>query len=598
MPGDPENNDIYDQLSAFKLYSLMSINKKINSLMELDTLLDLIMDSTKFLLNTEGSSLMLVNEEKNVLTFNVTKGDKSSILKKIEIPMGKGIAGLVAQTGEAMMINNAQDDPRVFKEADIKTQTTTKNIICVPMKTEGKIIGVLEAINSIDRDSFNDDDMLLLMAMTEQAAISLTNRKLYDKIKMRADELSALYEISQLAISNEDTSNILNHGLKIVARVMNCKKCSIMLYNKDEHKLKIHAAIGIDKNILKKVEVKFNDEISSKVFQSKKSIFTENIEKDPRFGKNKSQRYKTKSFISVLMQTNEKSIGVLNITEKEEGKHFNIYDVRLLQTIANQISEVYENIRLYEEEKIKINIEKELEVTRKLQETILPKHFHEIPGLSIFAMSLPAKEVGGDFYDIFYQGKENFSAIIADVSGKSIPAALFMASARAIIKAQTVSDNKHNPSKIFKKANNFIIEDNDTAMFVTAFLFSCDMKNRKIKYTNGGHNDPLMFRSGSDEIEYLHAKGRPLGIIKNQEFQTKEISFNNGDMMILYTDGIIEANNMNNDEFGIERFEKIVANFRHMPPAELAGKITDEIEKFISGAPQFDDMTLFIFKFE
>ncbi|MCK4907973.1 MAG: serine/threonine-protein phosphatase, partial [Spirochaetes bacterium] len=95
-----------------------------------------------------------------------------------------------------------------------------------------------------------------------------------------------------------------------------------------------------------------------------------------------------------------------------------------------------------------------------------------------------------------------------------------------------------------------------------------------------------------------HAKGRPLGIIKNQEFQTKEISFNNGDMMILYTDGIIEANNMNNDEFGIERFEKTVANFRHMPPAELAGKITDEIEKFISGAPQFDDMTLFIFKFE
>jgi sigma-B regulation protein RsbU (phosphoserine phosphatase) len=557
------------------------------------------MDSCKTLLNAEASSLMLVNEERQVLTFNVITG-KGEELRTMEVPIGKGIAGIVAHSGEPLIINNAQQDDRVFKEADKKTSMVTRNIVCVPMTTNKRVIGVLEAINAVDRDGFDDDDLLLLMALAEQAAISITNRKLYDRVKARAEELSAMYEIGQLAMGHGSPQSILQESLAIVSRVMDCKRTSVLIHDVSDDTLRVVASIGFEGDVSSQIRVTPENDISYQVFRSLKFIYTENIETDPRFGHNKRFRYTTRSFVSVPMQTKERPIGVLNVTDKQDGSHFNAHDVRLLQTIANQISEVHENTRLYNEERVKLKLEKELEVTRRLQEAIFPKSFPSIPGVTMFACNKSASEVGGDFYDFFYSPDhpDQFTAVIADVSGKSVPAALFMAISRSILRAQAVSQVTSDPAALFESANKLIIADSDSAMFVTSFMLHCDMAQRKAVYSNAGHNDPILLRQGRDHCIQLHTRGKPLAVMPNSTYENSVLDLEPGDIIVMYTDGIVEANDTLEMEYGMERFEEEILACRHLPVDAMARHILQRVNAFAAGTPQFDDMTLFIFKFE
>lgn len=587
-----------DKLSSYKLFSLMNISRQINGLMEINKLLELIMDSCKTLLNCEGSSLMLVNKERRVLTFNVITGTGQQ-LKEMEVPLGKGIAGIVAETGQTEIINNAQEDPRVFKAADEVTSMVTRNIICVPLEIGGDIIGVLEAINSLDGQEFTNDDLLLMLALAEQAAISINNRRLYDQERARVRELSGLFEISQLTVTHDTPEQLLQRSIKIVTEVLNCKYCSILMPDGTDNGLTNAVSTGIAGTVPAAASPTTEELIAGEVFSKKEERYSSNISQDKRYSTDTTFAYTRRSFMAVPLQTKERDIGVLYIADRQDEFKFTKLDLRLIKIFANQISEVYENLRLYEEEKIKVKMEKELEVTRRLQEAIFPKRFPELPGVSMFATNLSASEVGGDFYDL-YRSPDNpdkFSAIIADVSGKSVPAALFMAISRSVIRAQTMSDTDALPADILEKSNELIIADSESAMFVTAFFLQFNLTTRELLFSNGGHNNPLLLRKDAQKPEWLHTRGKPLGIIPGEVYQDQRVQINPGDLLILYTDGIVEANNASHAEYGTARLEQVVIENRRLAPHSLTDKIIESVKEFAGGAPQFDDMTLFIFQF-
>jgi len=595
----PPADERRDMLSTYKLYSLIEIGKKINSLLDINMLLSMIMESCKTLLDAEASSLMLADDERQVLTFHVISGDGDE-LKTTEVPIGVGIAGTVAQTGEPLLVNDAQNDPRLYREADKKTNMVTRNLICVPMIANERVIGVLEAMNTIDREGFDNDDLLLMMALAEQASISIMNNKLYERIRARVDELSALHEVSQLAMYYEKTEDMLRESLEVVARIMHCRYSSLLLYNSRDHTLMMHASTGFE-NAVPPAEgdPSAEDEISLQVFLKRSALFSENIAFDPRFNSKKNFRYTARSFISMPLQTKSHPIGVLNVTDRVDGGAFDSHDVRILQTIASQISDVHENILLHEEKKNAIRLEKELEITRRLQEAILPKSFPEIKRVNIFASNKPANEVGGDFYD-FYQSPEypnEFIASIADVSGKSIPAALFMASARSTLHAQIVHRQTRSPARLFESANDLILADSDSAMFVTSFMLHCDLGKQQITYSNAGHNSPLLLRRGEERCTYLHTAGKPLAVVPGARYTDAVLDIKDGDTIIMYTDGLIEANDKAGEEFGVERFEEAALVSRDFSAKDISGYILQSVDTFAFGVPQFDDITLFIIKF-
>ena len=236
----------------------------------------------------------------------------------------------------------------------------------------------------------------------------------------------------------------------------------------------------------------------------------------------------------------------------------------------------------------------EMEIAGGIQQSFLPESPPRIEGVELAALNLPAKEVGGDFYDFIPVSQQKWGLVIADVSGKGIPAALFMALSRAVVRANAVG----NPtaSQAIRRANDLIVEDDKVNMFVTLFYSVLDPAGKTLTYVNAGHNPPLMLRQDGHAIALLEAKGIALGVMPDIGLEEREISLRKGDIVVLYTDGVTEAINSNEEQFGKERLTSIVEKNSNLTASGLVERIQQEVAGFSQGQPQFDDLTLMILK--
>jgi phosphoserine phosphatase RsbU/P len=236
----------------------------------------------------------------------------------------------------------------------------------------------------------------------------------------------------------------------------------------------------------------------------------------------------------------------------------------------------------------------EMEIAGGIQRSFLPESPPRIEGIELAALNLPAKEVGGDFYDFIPVSEQKWGLVIADVSGKGIPAALFMVLSRALVRANAVG----NPtaSQAMRRANDLIVEDDKVNMFVTLFYSVLDAAGRTLTYVNAGHNPPLMLRQDGHAVALLEAKGIALGVMPDIGLEEREISLRKGDIVVLYTDGVTEAINSNEEQFGKERLTSIVEKNSNLPASGLVRRIQQEVAEFSRGQPQFDDLTLMILK--
>lgn len=236
-----------------------------------------------------------------------------------------------------------------------------------------------------------------------------------------------------------------------------------------------------------------------------------------------------------------------------------------------------------------ISINHELNVASRLQKAILPKDFPKNESFDLYAIMEPAAEIGGDFYDFFWLDEDNIGLVMADVSGKGITAALFMAVARTRLKS--TAENNHTPAQCLAKVNKDLCQDNDTAMFVTVFYGILNIKTGKLSYCNAGHCPPILINSKNEKIILEATQGMGLGVFEDCEFEEKTITLAPGDALFTYTDGITESINTKNEEFGEKRALDCL-NLNKTPDMEnLIKSLVDDVQKFAHSMPQFDDIT-------
>jgi len=235
---------------------------------------------------------------------------------------------------------------------------------------------------------------------------------------------------------------------------------------------------------------------------------------------------------------------------------------------------------------------KELEIAKGIQQSFLPDTAPDIAGIEIAAKNIPALEVGGDFYDFIPLGKDRWGLVIADVSGNGVPAALFMALSRTLIRASTLANA--DPAVAIGHANQLICEDSKTDMFVTLFYAILDSRAMTLDYVNAGHNPPLLLKGTSSDVVLLKARGIALGLTDEMDLQSARMDLRPGDVLVLYTDGVTEAINDHEEEFGEQRLLSVIMENRTLPAAELLEKILDAISTFAGNRPQHDDITLLI----
>jgi sigma-B regulation protein RsbU (phosphoserine phosphatase) len=240
----------------------------------------------------------------------------------------------------------------------------------------------------------------------------------------------------------------------------------------------------------------------------------------------------------------------------------------------------------------------ELMIAADIQKSFLPEKIPYLNGFDIAATTIPAREVGGDFYDFINQD-ENLQFVIADVSGKGVPAALFMVLSRTIVRACATAHER--ATERLSCANNIVVSDSRSAasgMFVTLFFASLNKKDRSLVYANAGHNPPLLFRADQNCIETMEVTGVALGMMADMEYEQRQLTLESRDILLLYTDGIVEAMNDREEFFGLNRLRSSLAAAAQFSAQGILDSILRDLSQFTVGAEQSDDITAIVIKVE
>ncbi len=236
-----------------------------------------------------------------------------------------------------------------------------------------------------------------------------------------------------------------------------------------------------------------------------------------------------------------------------------------------------------------VALQNELDVASKMQQSILPTSFPQTPEYQVFGNMLPARNVGGDFFDVMALANGHVGLAIADVSDKGVPAAMFMMSSRILIKGSAIG--KHDPGEVLGEVNRLLEQDNEASMFVTVFYGVFDPADGSLIYANGGHNPPLIIHADGSSTALPSTNGVALGVMPDLDYQQNTVTLAVGDLVLFYTDGVTEAINADGEEFGMERLQQLFAADPPSDAEQATKEAFDAVKTFAADAPQFDDIT-------
>ncbi|HEX7400747.1 MAG TPA: PP2C family protein-serine/threonine phosphatase, partial [candidate division Zixibacteria bacterium] len=314
---------------------------------------------------------------------------------------------------------------------------------------------------------------------------------------------------------------------------------------------------------------------------------------DERFKGIDKESAQIRSLLAVPLTLKNKIIGIICLFNKKDNLEFTPDDQRLLSIIAIQSAQTIENARLYEEERKLLVLEEDLRTARSIQQSLLPKGNPKIPGIELVGLSMPAKEVGGDYYDFIPIDEAHWGIAIADVSGKGTPAALLMSNLQACLRGQAVINRSVKDT--VTKANIMLSRFMDPGKFITLFYGILNLEDKTFTYTNAGHNYPFLLDK-EGKVRMLEKGGMVLGILKDAVYEEETVQLEPESLLLMFTDGITEAVNAEEEMFEEKRLLALLQNNSSFSAQQLSDKIVDEVLQFCGSTPQADDITLVLMK--
>ena len=410
--------------------------------------------------------------------------------------------------------------------------------------------------------------------------------------------LNALLDVAKALGAEMQLDNLLPIILQKTTEVMDADRSSLFIYDDTTNELWSKVAEGMgSKEIRFPVGIGIAGDVA-------KTLITANIPdayEDDRFNPafDKKTNYRTKSVLCMPMMNNDGSlVGVVQVLNKKDGAAFDDQDENLLEALAVQAGVAIQRAQLLEAFVEKQRIQESLKLAADIQMGMLPKNFPAFPDrddFDLFASIIPAKEVGGDFYDFFLIDEDHLCFVIGDVSGKGVPAALFMAVTKTHVAASTIPGVE--PSDILFRANNELSKDNDQGMFCTIFYGILNTKTGEVHYSNGGHNPPYIVREDGTNEQVEGTMGIALGVMEEMDFGVRAITLKKGDSMYLYTDGVNEAMDIDGNEYSYERLEDFLTSTAGQKTTDIVSGSLSDIEAFVGKAEQSDDITVLMVKY-
>jgi sigma-B regulation protein RsbU (phosphoserine phosphatase) len=464
---------------------------------------------------------------------------------------------------------------RVFYRLEYDYQETVHKI----SETMRSLIGLNEVGKSIM-------DLALGTMFIDSGSLLLANRAKSEyaplirirELDSRAKLLARLSERDEKAGEEARQTQGIPVKRKEVSAEMNGKR--VDLYDKQEFKMQADDPL-IHKIGERKRELTIHDILEDPSFEDKRAVCEE------KFGQ-------LGATLVVPLIYEDRLTGLISLGQKKSGKFYRKEDINLLMILANQGAVAIENALMIEDVIEKERMEEELSIARDLQQSMLPNRCPEIARFEIASLCIPAREVGGDFFDFIEIGEDKVGLVIADVTGKSVSGALVMSASRSVFRM--LSEERLGVGEIMDRANRRTKKDIKSGMFVALLYAVLDSRERMLSLCSAGQTQPLHYSAQKGKAVLVETEGDtfPLGILDEADYKETRVQLGPGDKIVFYTDGIVEAMNKEQEIFGFERLQKLVEESQTMNAATLLKEIMDRVNQFVGEAPQHDDLTAIV----
>ena len=398
--------------------------------------------------------------------------------------------------------------------------------------------------------------------------------------------------------STMDPSRLLHDIIESTKGMVEAEASSLFLLSDGGKNLELTIPTGPATAEVSGKKIASNHGISGWVVQHQQPVLITDVQSDPRFQGEllSNPKFQSRNMICVPLNNNQgKTIGVLQAINIKED-FLNEEMLGLFQTLANQAATALENVHVKQQQLAAELVNKELEVATEIQARFFPQQTPNLEGYEVAGCSIPAKDVGGDYYDFIPNPEPcQHGFVVADVTGKGVPASLLMATMRATLRAN-IQNNPNDIVQALRQVNGDIYRDSPVDKFITSIYCNLDYESHELSYVNSGHNPPYIVRANDNRIEELDQGGVMLGIMEEIDLPKATLSIDKGDILMLFSDGVTEATNPSGELFSEERFERWLLDHNQLSAEEMKDALLKTLRDYADGSPQSDDITFIIVK--
>ncbi len=589
---------------------LLQVAEATQSLTNVDELLQAVVRLTPLLVGVRGCALFLWEENLNSFSLAGLHGlDLKSAKKEEQLwfrPDEAPALQRMLQEKEHCLLKDLQHELPFLK--DVSEEDDPAQYVMLPLLSRGILMGACLISYQANRNSSidmpDDQRLSIIQGIAHQTAIAVENIRLLESQQQETYISAVLLQVAQAVVSNNDLADIFASIVQITQILVGSQACMIYLWNEDEGMYFLAQVNGVSQrseDILRGSNITPDQARILEYVMLQDATVTLPISResadnpygwldlDPEEEKSIADDLNCQPIlIGMPLSVKGESYGVMLVVDPGEEKVYFQKRLEIIQGIARQTSLAIQNDKLQKSQVARESLEHEFQLAREIQRTFLPSDFAQPAGWQLDARWRPARDVGGDFFDIFPLPGQKMALVIADVSDKGISAALYMTLTRTL--TRTVAQQEKTPAAILARVNELLLRDTPHGMFVTAILGILDIRTGELVYANAGHNLPLIRRETDRKLEVLCKGSMPLGILENVTFVDHTVTLMPGDTLLMYTDGITEAFS-GTEIFGEERLHQALLKPDFPGASIILDGIDAELMAFRGSSQPSDDVT-------
>jgi sigma-B regulation protein RsbU (phosphoserine phosphatase) len=473
----------------------------------------------------------------------------------------------------------------VYARMGIRLSTT----LSAPLGRRGFRFGFLEVVSARNEEWGTLEGLDLFETLMDEVSVLLDNALLLDRLRRERLENELLYTVSQKISLSLDSGEVLNSIIDSLGTVVPYDSAAIWLLDARTLEVAEESIRGYRPEMANRLRLKVGEGLVGWAAKTGQSVIVPDVRIDPRYV---NARDETRAEMVAPLKIGGEVIGVFNL-ESSQVNAYTPRELRLLETFASQAAVAIERSRHLRQQLEKERLDRELSIARQIQLTFLPDHDPDWAGFDVSGYNISSEEVSGDFFDYIPIAEDQWGVVIADVSGKGVPASLIMASLRAAL--WTEVRNTYSIAEVCMRVNNFLYASLGETEFVTAAYGVIDLTKGLFTYSNGGHFPPIVLRANGTVVS-LEEGGLPFGAFPNVKFPEGRFDFVPGDVMLLYTDGAVEAQDPDGEEFGRDRLVAALERLRDRPARQIRTGLVEALRDF-TRTPHFaDDLTFVVIR--